>query len=210
MQSFDLTQGDSYTIGIRFDTRYDIADLQELKVYCFGMTFTPVVTTDPRVYRIEIESDTTLTIEQGFYPLEVSVDDINIGVKKVQAAVALVKKSLSSYNNNSINIGYNLMIDLMVNYQVNVSTLLVNLVKGDKGDPGLSGGAAVVNHPVVGTINGSNATFTSMVAFNPDSLVVYLNGQRLYVVNDYITTGTNTIIFNEAPLIGDMISIDIF
>lgn len=207
MQSFDLTQGDSYTIGIRFDTRYDIADLQELKVYCFGLSFTPVVTADPRVYRIEIESDTTLAIPQGFYPLEVSVDDINIGVKKVQAAVALVKKSLSTYNNNSINIGYNLMIDLMVNYQVNVSTLLVNLVKGDKGDPG---GAPTLNQPVVGVINGSNATFTSTVAFDPDTLVVYLNGLRIYVVNDYITTGTNTIIFNVAPLIGDMISIDIF
>ena len=207
MQSFDLTQGDSYTIGIRFDTRYTIADLQELKVYCFGLSFTPVVTADPRVYRIEIESDTTLAIPQGFYPLEVSVDDVNIGIKKVQAAVALVKKSLSTYNNNSINIGYNLMIDLMVNYQVNVSTLLVTLVKGDKGDPG---GAPDINLPVVGVINGSNPTFTSTIPFDPDTLVVYLNGQRQYVVNDYLTTGTNTITFNVAPLIGDMISIDIF
>lgn len=210
MQTFDLTQGDSYTIGVRLDTRYDIANLQELKIFCFGLTFTPTVTSDPRVFRIEIDSETTTNIDQGFYPLEISVDDSQIGVKKVQAATALVKQSLSTYNNNSVNLGYNLMIDLMVNYQINVSALLINLVKGDKGDPGLSGGASAINQPVQGIINGSNATFISTVPFNPDRLVVYLNGQRQYVINDYLTTGTDTIIFNIAPLIGDMISIDIF
>ena len=35
MQSFDLVQGDSYTLGIKFDIAYDIANLQELKVHCF-------------------------------------------------------------------------------------------------------------------------------------------------------------------------------
>ena len=209
MQSFDLIQGDSYTLGIKFDTAYDIDNLQGLKVNCFGLVFVPVVTSNPRIFRVEIASEITITVLPDFYPLEIFVDDGQIGIKKIQAGIVLVKKSLSSHSNNSINIGYNLIINLKVNYQATTDILLATLIKGDKGESG-SSGVANVNLSVVGIKDDSNATFISTVLFNPDLLVIYLNGQRLHVVNDYITTGTNIIIFNVSPSINDIISIDIF
>jgi hypothetical protein len=59
-----------------------------------------------------------------------------------------------------------------------------------------------------GTINGSNATFTSAHAFVPESLEVFLNGLRQKLVSDYVSTGGTTIVFSISPTVGDSISIN--
>lgn len=60
------------------------------------------------------------------------------------------------------------------------------------------------------TIDGVNVNFTTSVDYVSGSLRVYQNGLRLKegASNDYITTGTNGIQFNDAPETGDILIID--
>lgn len=76
-------------------------------------------------------------------------------------------------------------------------------------------GAAYTNTRIVdevpsGSINGSNATFTTAENFIPESVELTLNGiaQRKGASYDYTTTGNNTIIFNNSPDSGDTILVD--
>lgn len=51
----------------------------------------------------------------------------------------------------------------------------------------------------VGLINGINATFTSAFSFIPESVVLYLNGLRIKIVDEYNTIGNNKIILSVSP-----------
>lgn len=66
----------------------------------------------------------------------------------------------------------------------------------------------VYNEIPIGTINGSNATFTSLFPFIPQTLRLYLNGSRQKVVTHYNTSGVNTIILSDSPLPGEIVEID--
>lgn len=59
-----------------------------------------------------------------------------------------------------------------------------------------------------GTINGSNATFTTAFDFVPGKIEVYLNGLAQKMVTHFNTTGTHTIIFTDSPLVGDLITVN--
>ena len=59
-----------------------------------------------------------------------------------------------------------------------------------------------------GSVNGINATFTSSFSFVPSSLEVFLNGLRQKILDDYNTSGTNTILFNVSPTISETILIN--
>ena len=63
----------------------------------------------------------------------------------------------------------------------------------------------VENEVPSGAINGTNATFTTQYDFIPESLEVFLNGIKQKIVDDYNTTGTQTIILNFSPVIGEKI-----
>lgn len=56
-----------------------------------------------------------------------------------------------------------------------------------------------------GLINGSNATFTTVLSFVPASIQVFVNGLRQKKIDDYVTTGVNTIILSASPKVGDSI-----
>ena len=59
-----------------------------------------------------------------------------------------------------------------------------------------------------GAINGSNATFTTLQNFVPLTTELILNSTIQTYGIDYITTGTNTIILNVSPIVGDIIRIN--
>lgn len=59
-----------------------------------------------------------------------------------------------------------------------------------------------------GTIDGSNATFTTAFDFVPGKVAVFLNGLLQKLVTHYNTTGTDTIIFNDSPVSGDIIEVN--
>jgi hypothetical protein len=59
-----------------------------------------------------------------------------------------------------------------------------------------------------GTIDGVNNNYTSLYAYSPTSLAVFLNGLRQRRTADYAETGSNSFSFVTAPLPGDSLSID--
>ena len=68
-----------------------------------------------------------------------------------------------------------------------------------------SAGVFVIGETPSGLVNGSNATFTTISQFVPESVQVFINGISQTNVIDYITSGTNTIILNISPVVGDYI-----
>ncbi len=67
---------------------------------------------------------------------------------------------------------------------------------------------AVVGEIPVGLVNGSNATFTSQLAFIPLSVEVLINGISQTYGIDFTTTGFYTINMSDSPSIGDSIRIN--
>lgn len=78
---------------------------------------------------------------------------------------------------------------------------------------GVSGGGASADDFVFGetpngVINGINATYTTDFDFVPETVEVKLNGLTQKVVDDYNTSGTDTIIFLVSPLTDDKILVN--
>lgn len=69
-------------------------------------------------------------------------------------------------------------------------------------------GIFVIGETPSGTINGSNATFTTASGFVPESVQVFVNGVSQTNTVDYTTSGVNTIIFNFSPVNGDYIRVN--
>jgi len=88
--------------------------------------------------------------------------------------------------------------------QVNAEsiTIQVNSLLNDGGD------SWVIGETPTGAINGSNATFTTLQNFVPLGIDVVLNSTIQTYGVDYITSGTNTIILNQSPVVGDIIRIN--
>lgn len=59
-----------------------------------------------------------------------------------------------------------------------------------------------------GAINGSNATFTTDDGFIPESVLVFRNGLAQYNPTHFITSGSNTIILNFSPVVGDILTVN--
>jgi hypothetical protein len=59
-----------------------------------------------------------------------------------------------------------------------------------------------------GAIDGSNKSYTSVNPYRLNSIAVFLNGLRQRRTNDYTETGSNSFQFVNAPLPGDILSID--
>jgi hypothetical protein len=83
-------------------------------------------------------------------------------------------------------------------------------IRGPQGPPGsgTGGGATTWGETPAGAIDGSNTAYTSAHPFTSGLLAVYLNGLRQRSPADYSETGTQSFQFVNAPLPGDIVSID--
>ena len=86
--------------------------------------------------------------------------------------------------------------------------------KVDTGGGGGGGGGTsnqIFNETPTGIMNGVNKVFTTSSSFEPKTTRLYLNGQRLKLVDDYHETGANQITFQMAfipPISTDNMIID--
>jgi hypothetical protein len=69
-------------------------------------------------------------------------------------------------------------------------------------------GSFVIGETPTGAVNGSNATFTTLQNFVPETVQVFINGVSQTNAVDYTTTGTTTIILNASPVVGDYIRVN--
>lgn len=71
-----------------------------------------------------------------------------------------------------------------------------------------SSGSFVIGETPSGSVNGSNATFTTSQNFVPESVQVFINGVSQTNAVDYTTSGTTTITLNVSPVSGDYIRVN--
>lgn len=88
-----------------------------------------------------------------------------------------------------------------------ITTPAVRGEKGDKGEPG-SGANFVFDEILTGTINNSNATFSTVHDFIPETVSVSINGLTQRRGVDFNTSGNRTILFSESALVGDSLQVD--
>jgi hypothetical protein len=91
-----------------------------------------------------------------------------------------------------------------------VTVTLMHLHIGETVVLGASGGTAVtvVGETPTGAVNGSNATFTSLFAFAPETVEVFISGFRLTLLADYNTSGNRTITLFASPITGELVRIN--
>jgi hypothetical protein len=65
----------------------------------------------------------------------------------------------------------------------------------------------IIGEIPIGTIDGSNRNFIPLNTIMQSTLEVYNNGKLLTIVNDY-TISSSTIIFNNPPLINDIVTLN--
>lgn len=92
--------------------------------------------------------------------------------------------------------------------EISVFTRPQNVVIEFNGALTTGAGSFIIGETPAGTINGSNATFTTAQGFDPASVSVFLNGVNIINGVDYITTGTNTILLNVSPVNGDYLRVN--
>jgi len=92
--------------------------------------------------------------------------------------------------------------------EISVLTKPQNVVIEFNGALTTGAGTFVIGETPTGAINGSNATFTTLQSFEPASITVLLNGVTIINGVDYYTTGTNTVILNISPVIGDYLRVN--
>jgi len=82
-------------------------------------------------------------------------------------------------------------------------------VPGAQGPAGPAGnGTQVFNETPTGTVDGSNAVFTTAHAFQPGSTAVYINGLRERLGVGYTETTSTSLTFSQPPTSGDELIID--
>jgi hypothetical protein len=80
---------------------------------------------------------------------------------------------------------------------------------GKDGSSGGGGGAGVVfSETPSGSVNGSNATFTTLNDFVPGSVSVRVNGLSQRPGTDFTTSGVRTIALTSSPTPGESIQVD--
>lgn len=94
-----------------------------------------------------------------------------------------------------------------VEIEVAPNTVELNLLTGATVNNYGSSNIAVGEIPN-GTINGSNATFTTDYDFVPESVLVFRNGLAQYNPTHYTTSGTTTINLNFSPIVGDVLTVN--
>jgi len=67
---------------------------------------------------------------------------------------------------------------------------------------------SVKGETLTGAINGSNATYTTAFDFIPETVEVFYNGVLQSLLDDYITTGTNTVVFTFSPEVPDKLKVN--
>lgn len=117
-----------------------------------------------------------------------------------------------SVSNDNVSINtYPQAVTLSINDltgEISVFTRPQNVVIEFNGALTTGSGSFIIGETPAGTINGSNATFTTTQAFDPASVAVFLNGVNIINGVDYITTGQNTILLNVSPVNGDYLRVN--
>ena len=141
MEIINIKRGESLTIGFVFPLTYDLSRIIESTVYIDNVVFEKTMTDN--VIRCELTSNQTANLQGGTSSIWLALDDEILGVKKLNCGELTVSSTSAESNNDSINEGFDVLINLIINEtEISVDNLLYNYlkgtqgIKGDKGDEG--------------------------------------------------------------------------
>ena len=145
--------------------------------------------------------------------IEISITDIaeNILVNVTEINESVSVTAIEINENISLNITeIPELVSINIIETVQQVAILVNEASmGLQGPPGATGNVnMILGEQPSGLVNGSNATFTTSLSFQPGKLAVYINGLLQKIITHYQTIGTQTILFTDSPQVGDQLQID--
>lgn len=82
---------------------------------------------------------------------------------------------------------------------INVERTCANIIVDGDGGGNIDTALFVINEVPNGVLNGVNTIFTTDFNFIPESVEVYVNGVKQKLIQDYNTSGTNTITLTFSP-----------
>ena len=157
-----IIQGDSLSIGFRFNPEYDITRIENAYVYLDGNLVASSFVDS--ILRVELTSAMT-TAYYGVVKLYLAIDDELFGIRKSQIGELTFVQWTDTINDESINTGYSLIVGVTVSETATTSdTLLYEAIK------------------VPSVISRTYAELAAMITAK-----TLVQGQK-YLLSDHITT----------------------
>ena len=139
MTEKSIKQGESLRIGFTFNPEYDESRINDLLMYIDGVLIgrkSLGTITKSGYWTVSMSGDDTFLIS-GHRDLILVIEDSKFGLRKFVVASLLFDRLADEFHANIQNNGYNLILNLLINETVLTSDVfLLDIMKGDKGDPG--------------------------------------------------------------------------
>ena len=115
--------------------------------------------------------------------------------------------SHAAYNNDTANLYYQGFVEDLVHIRPKHSKrILTNIIDGITDYTTFDN--FVYNEIPTGLINGINTSFTSLHNFIPESVQVFVNGVKQKIIDDYQTSGSNSITLTDSLTVNENININ--
>ncbi len=129
-----IIRGESLSLGFIFPNGYNLARIEDIKVYVGSKLCD--VTRNETIVTCRIKSDDTKnfgTINKVTFWL----DDSSLGVQKLYVGDICVDGTNAIASNQSVNLGFDIVVNLTISEtDISVDSVLYDVMKGDKGDAG--------------------------------------------------------------------------
>ena len=128
-------KGESTTFGFVLPDDYDLANLEDVKVY-IGSNVYPHTMDNVRTVKAKLTSEDTQGLT-GRNSVIFHIDDAVFGIRKILVGEFQVDTSCDTFRDDSVNTGYDVLVMLKVEIDtIAIDAVLYDVAKGDKGDKG--------------------------------------------------------------------------
>jgi len=123
-------KGESTTFGFVIPDSYDLANMQDVKVYVGSKVYSHVMD-NVRTVKAKLTSEDTQTL-QGRNSVIFHIDDAVFGIRKILVGEFQVDNTTDNFRDESVNLGYDVLVMLKVEIDtIEVDSILYNIAKGD-------------------------------------------------------------------------------
>ena len=123
-------KGESATFGFGLPDSYELANMQDVKIYV-GSKVYPHVIDNERTVKAKLTSEDT-DLLSGRNSVIFHIDDSVFGIRKILVGEFQVDASTDYFKDESVNLGYDVLVMLKVDIDtIEVDSILYNIAKGD-------------------------------------------------------------------------------
>ena len=123
-------KGESTTFGFVIPDTYDLANMQDVKVYVGSKVYSHVMD-NVRTVKAKLTSEDTQLL-QGRNSVIFHIDDAVFGIRKILVGEFQVDNTTDNFRDESVNLGYDVLVMLKVEIDtIEVDSIFYNVAKGD-------------------------------------------------------------------------------